>query len=66
MLLAFIMIFCTLPIEVFAVEIDPDKAMDNYRQGLIKINSQEKYDRYSTIMVPPCWARTWKSIRWVE
>lgn len=27
-------------------EPDPDKAMDNYRQGLIKINSQEKYDRY--------------------
>lgn len=27
-------------------EPDPDKAMENYRQGLMRINSQEKYDRF--------------------
>lgn len=27
-------------------EPDPDKAMDNYRQGLMRINSQEKYDDF--------------------
>ena len=26
-------------------EPDPEKAMENYRQGLERINSQEKYDR---------------------
>lgn len=27
-------------------EPDPDKAMENYRQGLMRINSQEKYERF--------------------
>ena len=27
-------------------ELDPEKAMENYRQGLIQINSKEKYDRF--------------------
>ena len=27
-------------------EPDPDKAMENYRQGLMRINSQEKYDAF--------------------
>lgn len=27
-------------------EPDPDKAMENYRQGLMRINSQEKYDDF--------------------
>ena len=27
-------------------EPDPEKAMENYRQGLMKINSQEKYDAF--------------------
>lgn len=27
-------------------EPDPEKAMENYRQGLIKINSREKYDAF--------------------
>ena len=27
-------------------EPDPDKALENYRQGLMLINSQERYDRY--------------------
>ena len=27
-------------------EPDPEKAMDNYRKGLMLINSQENYDRY--------------------
>lgn len=27
-------------------EPDPEKAMENYRQGLMRINSQERYDRY--------------------
>lgn len=27
-------------------EPDPDKAMENYRQGLMRINSREKYDRF--------------------
>lgn len=27
-------------------EPDPDKAMENYRQGLMRINSQEKYDHF--------------------
>lgn len=27
-------------------EPDPDKAMENYRQGLMRINSQERYDRF--------------------
>lgn len=27
-------------------EPDPDKAMENYRQGLIRINSRERYDRF--------------------
>ena len=27
-------------------EPDPDQAMENYRQGLMRINSREKYDRF--------------------
>ena len=27
-------------------EPDPDRAMENYRQGLMRINSMEKYDRF--------------------
>lgn len=27
-------------------EPDPDKAMENYRRGLMRINSQERYDRF--------------------
>ena len=27
-------------------EPDPDRAMENYRQGLMRINSREKYDRF--------------------
>ena len=27
-------------------ELDPEKAMENYRKGLMLINSQENYDRY--------------------
>ncbi len=27
-------------------EPDPEKAMENYRQGLLRINSQERYDRF--------------------
>ncbi len=27
-------------------EPDPEKAMENYRQGLMRINSQERYDRF--------------------
>lgn len=27
-------------------EPEPDKAMENYRQGLMRINSQERYDRF--------------------
>jgi hypothetical protein len=27
-------------------EPDPEKAMENYRKGLMMINSQENYDRY--------------------
>lgn len=27
-------------------EPDPEQAMENYRQGLMRINSQEKYDRF--------------------
>ncbi len=27
-------------------EPDPEQAMENYRQGLVRINSQEKYDRF--------------------
>ena len=27
-------------------EPDPEKALENYRQGLMLINSQERYDRY--------------------
>ena len=27
-------------------EPDPEKAMENYRQGLMRINSRERYDRF--------------------
>ncbi len=27
-------------------EPDPEKAMENYRQALMRINSQERYDRF--------------------
>ena len=34
-----------VPIFVFGTP-DPDKAMENYRQGLMRINSHEKYDYF--------------------
>jgi hypothetical protein len=32
--------------QLIMEEADPEKAMENYRQGLMRINSQEKYDRF--------------------
>ncbi|MBR4471098.1 MAG: hypothetical protein IKS54_07325 [Erysipelotrichaceae bacterium] len=32
--------------QLIMEEEDPDKAMENYRQGLMRINSQERYDRF--------------------
>ena len=32
--------------QLIMEEPDPDKAMENYRKGLMLINSQENYDRY--------------------
>ena len=31
---------------IYAEEPDPELAMENYRQGLMRINSQERYDRF--------------------
>jgi hypothetical protein len=28
-------------------EPDPEKAMENYHQGLMRINSRERYDRFA-------------------
>ena len=32
--------------RLISEETDPEKAMENYRQGLMRINSRERYDRF--------------------
>ena len=41
--------------QLIMEEPDPEQALENYRQSLMRINSQERYDRFQDTFLPQPW-----------